>query len=170
VDQLVESLLPRLPAWLIPPGTVVFFLLLIWPVLREIRMGVIPSYRKCAREKRRLELLKLYYEVEAIKKDHELSESLPISSGALSALVRADVSEAATFRHGKESVVSISRWQAFGMGSLGGFVVFTISTVLSTANYIHLWELRDQLRSYPALRYARGCIWVRMLTAYPALP
>ena len=140
MDQLVESLLPRLPAWLIPPGTVVLLLLLIWPVLREIWTEVIPSYRKYAREKRRLELLKLYYEVEAITKDHELSKSLPILSDALSALVRADVPEAVTFQHGKESAVSISRRQAFWMGSLGGLVVFTISAILSIDNYIRLWK------------------------------
>ena len=125
MEKLFESLQPGLPPWLVPPGAIILLFLIAWPALREIWTGVIPSYRKYAREKRRLELLKLYYEVEAIKKDHQLSELPPIASDTLTALVQTarNVSDASARPYDKE-LATISRPRKFLFGALGGAAVF----------------------------------------------
>jgi hypothetical protein len=133
VEKIFESLLPGLPPWLVPPGAIMLLFLIAWPALREIWTGVIPSYRRYAREKRRLELLKLYYEVEAIKKDHQLSELLPVSSETLTATVQTTrhvADETAARVHEKE-LVTLSRWRKFLFGALGGGTISLIGTLLS---------------------------------------
>jgi hypothetical protein len=121
------------------PGAIILLFLVAWPALREIWTGVIPSYRRYGREKRRLELLKLYFEVEAIRKDHELSELQPISSDTLSELIHTtrtgpNVSDGATRPYGKE-LTAISRSRQFAFGALGGVVVFLLSTLLTPGLY-----------------------------------
>ena len=145
MDKLFELLQPGLPPWLVPPGAIMLLFLIAWPVLREIWTGVIPSYRRYAREKRRLELLKLYYEVEAIKKDHQLSELLPISSDTLTAIVQTTrhVSDELARPLDKE-LVSLSRSRRFLFGALGGAAVFLFGTLLSLQIFFSMeaWSLQ----------------------------
>jgi hypothetical protein len=138
MEKIFETLLPGLPPWLVPPGAIMLLFLIAWPALREIWTGVIPSYRRYAREKRRLELLKLYYEVEAIKKDHELSELLPISSDTLTAIIQTTrhvADETAARAHEKE-LITLSRWRKFLFGALGGATISLFGTVLSQYFFI----------------------------------
>ena len=65
MDGIFDKILPKLPAWMIVPIAIFWLFLLAWPVLKEIWFSVIPSYRAYTREQRRLELLKLYHEIEA---------------------------------------------------------------------------------------------------------
>jgi hypothetical protein len=132
MEKIFESLLPGLPPWLVPPGAIMLLFLIAWPALREIWTGVIPSYRRYAREKRRLELLKLYYEVEAIKKDHQLSELLPISSETLTAIVQTTRHAAdESVRPLEKELVALSHWRKFLFGALGGVTISLFGTLLS---------------------------------------
>src|SRR5215208_6775233 len=68
MDKLLDVLRPALPSELVIAAALVLLLLLAWPPVREIWQVSIPSHRAYASEKRRLELLKLKLEVEALKK------------------------------------------------------------------------------------------------------
>lgn len=134
MDKLFEALMPRLPPWLIPPGAIVVLLILAWPVLSEIWIVVIPSYRRYAREKRRLELLKLYYEIEAIKKTNQLSELPLVSADNLtqSARTTRNVVDEIT-RPQEKQVAAISNAQKFIFGCFGGAVILPISAAVALA-------------------------------------
>ena len=134
MDKLFEALMPRLPPWLIPPGAIVVLLILAWPVLSEIWIVVIPSYRRYAREKRRLELLKLYYEIEAIKKTNQLSELPLVSADNLtqSARTTRNVVDEIT-RPQEKQVAAISNAQKFIFGCFGGAVILPISAAVAFA-------------------------------------
>ena len=64
------------PAWIATPIVVVTLLLTLWPQIRQMIADVTYTDRKLEHEKRHLELVKLRYEIEAIKKANGL-ESLP---------------------------------------------------------------------------------------------
>jgi hypothetical protein len=72
------SLFSFLEKLLTAPQTAALAALLLaiysWPRIRELLYDVFPSQRQFRREKQKLELLKLMYEVEAIKKQHDLGE------------------------------------------------------------------------------------------------
>ena len=143
MDKLFEALMPQLPPWLIPPGAIIVLLILAWPVLSEIWSVAIPSYRRYAREKRRLELLKLYYEIEAIKKTHQLSELPSVSADNLTQSARTTrnaVDEIA--RPQEKQVAAISNAQKFIFGCFGGAVILPISAA-------GLLEVLDVLRDSP---------------------
>lgn len=142
MEKIFEALLPGLPPWLVPPGAIMLLFLIAWPALREIWTGVIPSYRRYAREKRRLELLKLYYEVEAIKKDHQLSELLPVSSETLTAIVQTTphVTDESARPHEKE-LITLSRWQKFLFGALGGATIHLVGHLLSPDRFFTIMQL-----------------------------
>jgi hypothetical protein len=124
LENLLEALLPKAPPWLLVPGAVILIFLLAWPSLHEIWTILIPSYRVYAREKRRLDLLKLYYELEAIKKDHQLVEVPPAQSEALNALLLA-----IDRRPPKVEVIGISSSQKLLFGAFGGALMSLISVL-----------------------------------------
>jgi hypothetical protein len=130
LEGILEALLPKAPSWLLVPGTIILLLLFAWPSLQEIWRGLIPSYRAYAREKRRLDLLKLYYEIEAIKKDHQLVEVPEIQSEALNALLQqlAKPSIVSDKYHGGGEAPGISTSQRLLFGALGGILVFIVTT------------------------------------------
>ena len=74
MDKLFDALVPRLPTSLAIPAALVLILLLAWPNIRIIWQDIIPFYRSYSREKMRLELLKLRYEIEAIRKKNKLPD------------------------------------------------------------------------------------------------
>jgi hypothetical protein len=125
LDKLVEMLLPGTPRWLIVPGTVILLILLAWPVLSEIWTGVLPSYRRYTREKRRLELLKTYYEIEAIRKEHDLGEPTPIATDTFKAIVQPSNAPNGTVATARDDAhIPLSSRQRFGWGAVGSLGVF----------------------------------------------
>lgn len=148
MDKVLESLLPTLPPGFVVPGAIILLFLIAWPALREIWTGVIPSYRRYAREKRRLELLKLYYEVEAIKTDHQLSELLPISSDTLRALAqttRTGLNASDGSQPYEKETTTLSGMRKFGFGALGGLVVSLLPFLLGPGLY-RLWTSTEAPR------------------------
>jgi hypothetical protein len=77
MGKIIDVLLPQLPASLVIPTALVLILILMWSRLRQIWQDVLPSYRSYSQEKMRLEILKLRYEIEAIKKSHNLKTIEP---------------------------------------------------------------------------------------------
>jgi hypothetical protein len=74
--QDLISLLEKmpLPSWLIAFLAAVLLAISLWPKVHELLNDIFPSQREFRREKQKLELLKLMYEVETIKKQHDLGE------------------------------------------------------------------------------------------------
>jgi hypothetical protein len=73
--KFAETLIGTLPVWLILAMALLIFCVYVWGKIRETVADFVPSHRRYIKEKRRLELLKLAYEVEAIKKQHGLTVS-----------------------------------------------------------------------------------------------
>lgn len=135
LEKFLDLILPKTPPWLIVPLTIIVLLLFAWPTLRDIFTESLPSYRKYAREKQRLELLKLYYETEGIRKDHQLDEAAPAGSDDLMSLIRRPALQAsmnkATSNGDQGSLPNVRR---FVFGCVGGFAVFFISTINLTVH------------------------------------
>jgi len=74
LDKMLPGLLSPLPAWLVWCLFFVLILLKAWPTIREMFRDALPTYRSYTREKMRLELLKLIYEIEALKKSNQLGD------------------------------------------------------------------------------------------------
>jgi hypothetical protein len=128
LEKFLDLILPKTPPWLIVPVAIIVLFLFAWPTLRDIFTESLPSYRKYAREKQRLELLKLYYETEGIRKDHQLDEAVPTGSDDLMSLIRRPVLQVATDKSGgnQDGLPSARR---FAFGCIGGFAVFFISVL-----------------------------------------
>jgi hypothetical protein len=100
-------------------------MLLAWPVLSEIWTGVLPSYRRYTREKRRLDLLKTYYEIEAIIKEHELSEPIPIATDTFKAIVQLSNASNGKVVTARDDIhTHLTSWQRFVWGAVGSTGVF----------------------------------------------
>ncbi len=69
------------PSWVLWPSLALLGIIFIWPQVRNIAVDLIPRNRKFSNAKKALELQKLYFEVEALKKNHGLSESEALASG-----------------------------------------------------------------------------------------
>ncbi len=102
----ISKLLPSLPEWLLLPIIIVVLIVTLWPTIIQMVQELSSTSRAYAREKQRLELLKLRYEIEAIKKEKDLErideeKLFPNSEQpALTAEVREELSsgEQLTFR------------------------------------------------------------------------
>ena len=70
----ITKILPSLPEWISLPIIVVTALVTLWPKIVTVFKDLNRESRAYVSEKQRLELLKLRYEIEAIKKDSELED------------------------------------------------------------------------------------------------
>ena len=70
----ITKLLPSLPEWISLPIIVFAALVTLWPKITAILKELNRDSRAYASEKQRLELLKLRYEIEAIKKENGLED------------------------------------------------------------------------------------------------
>jgi hypothetical protein len=70
----ISKLLPSLPEWLSLPIIIVVLIVTLWPKIIQMVQELSSTSRAYAREKQRLELLKLRYEIEAIKKEKSLEK------------------------------------------------------------------------------------------------
>lgn len=80
MKEFFEAIVLQLPPWAIWPVAIIGVLVFAVSTLRDMWKELLPSYRVYSREKRRLELLKLHYEVEAIRKEHQLPEPKGVGS------------------------------------------------------------------------------------------
>lgn len=127
----VDAILPTLPPFLIAPVSILLILIFMWPTLREIWHEVIPSYRLYSRERMRLELLKLAYEIEAIKKTNGLTNDGPSVLETLHKVTSHAVTAEAQTESQRQGPAQMPKLQAFGCGCLGGFavVIFQLVTI-----------------------------------------
>jgi hypothetical protein len=117
MEQLFELLRPTLPSWMVAPAIIVLLFLFLWPTLRDIWMEVIPSHRTYTSEKRRLELLKLHLEVQALIKQHQLE--------GLATLAPPQTTPATL----PDNVKVLPSRARFLFGGLGGLIAWIISLV-----------------------------------------
>lgn len=80
MDKIWEILLPSIPPWLLWPIAVIALLLFLWPRLRAVWQDFVPSQRAYNRAKMALELQKLMYEIEALRRQQggrDIEQELP---------------------------------------------------------------------------------------------
>lgn len=71
--EIAKALIPSLPPWVLWTTAGVAAALFIWSKIQPLITEVIPWRRLYARENLRLEVLKLRYEIEALKRQHGLA-------------------------------------------------------------------------------------------------
>ncbi len=74
MDEILKFL-PTLPIWLSAPIIIGAALIVLSPRVVELMRNLSAWHRAYDREKKRLELLKLHYEIEAIKKNNDLTKA-----------------------------------------------------------------------------------------------
>ena len=119
MDKLFDAIVPSLPAWSVIPVAVILLFVLGWPAFHAMWKEIVPSYRLYAREKMRLELLKLLYEVEVLKKEHDLRDmesALPLK---FRRVARRDTANASAI----DKQGYLPSLEAAGFGMIGGSIV-----------------------------------------------
>jgi hypothetical protein len=125
--------LQGMPAWIAMPIVVVTLLLTLWPQIRQMIADLKAVDRSLENEKRRLELLKLRYEIEAIKKANGL-KSLP-SEGAAIAVMPAPLSQSESAPTSTGCGISIfGRFAAGAAGAVAPSVYRYLILFLSEPN------------------------------------
>jgi hypothetical protein len=79
MDELAKFL-PALPLWVSVPIIVVAIIVTLWPKILQAITELSAANRAFRREKMRLELLKLHYKIEALKKEKGLDDRPPSAS------------------------------------------------------------------------------------------
>ncbi len=125
MDDIWDPLLSDMPPWLLWPIAAIAAFFFLWPKLRAIWLDVVPSQRAYNRAKKALELEKLLYEIEALKKQHSLRDieadvpfGLRGSEHAKQFLTEA--SSQAAENSDKQAPSSVQRIM---VGFVGGFVI-----------------------------------------------
>jgi len=121
--SFIEKLLP---APLMASLAALLLAISVLPTIRELLKDAFPSQRQFRREKQKLELLKLMYEVEAIKKQHDLGElatRLPqsLQSGEIARQIQGVTVST------EKKPMSLPRRLLFG--SFGSFVLWGVTVV-----------------------------------------
>ena len=111
MDDLAK-ILPTLPSWISLPIICLTIVVTLWPKLLQFWKDLSSSQRTHDSEKKRLELLKLKYEIEAIKKQVGL-ENLADDTG----IVNTKESDESRFNQKKKLLESFG--MRFSYGALG---------------------------------------------------
>ena len=106
-----------LPPWLAVPVSLLLLFIPLWPTLREGVQELSARNRLYEREKRRLELVKLWHEVEVFGKEKGVE---PPAEELLSPNLRLESDE-----------IVITRLKGFLYGAFGSFSVFLVDFLLT---------------------------------------
>ena len=117
MDKLFDVLMPRLPPGAIIPAAVFLIVIFAWSQLRGVWEDLLPSYRAYSRQKRQLALLKLRYEIEALKKTNNLEELAVEPHPSKEVLPSEYRPSTPRLRVG---------WATFNFGALGGVLVTSL--------------------------------------------
>lgn len=122
----ISNLLPSLPEWLAIPLILIAVFVWLWPKMA----GVIRDFRTSSRvhvlEKQRLELLKLRYEIEAIKKENGLFE---LQEDSIIPEIEVSPSENLPKAEDKPAQV-LGFWTRFGYGAGGSALPILVNLAL----------------------------------------
>ena len=122
----IDKLLPTLPSWISIPIIVTSLALTLGPKIYELFSQFTSRSRAVKREKDRLDLLKLRYEIEALRKEKNLDLIAdPLFAEAPQRLLR---------DYGVEAPSTgelLSRWKRFLYGALGASVPSLVRLVFS---------------------------------------
>jgi hypothetical protein len=124
MPKFTDALLGTLPSWLAWPVAALILLVLGWGKIRDFGSDIFPSQRLYAREKRKVELLKLIYEVEAIKKEHGLEDL----TSRLPAHMQTEALVQRTEELSNSRRPDVLGWRRrFYFGCSGGIIVFILA-------------------------------------------
>lgn len=137
MEEIIKSLMPRIPLRLAIPLAVLVFFLLVWPKFREVIRDLSAELRRYERERRRLELIKLRLEIRGLVKQHQLEfdEQEVIDR----TIVPAGPVEP---EPAQESRKKRSMWGKVGVGALGAVtpsmydLVFSDKLVISAFHFL----------------------------------
>jgi hypothetical protein len=133
VDE-VAKVLPALPVWVSVPILLITLLATLWPKLVQTIRDLSSWDRNYQREKLQLELLKLRYEIEALKKDKGL-ETLPVSLSAPSPTATIVVPDVRPQTHTRLSVV-----KRFLYGSSGALIPVALNILLLDSDLLRHYD------------------------------
>ena len=134
METIVETVVAILPLWALWPIVVVIGLLMLWERARILWRDVVPYEREQKRTREALELLKLWYEIEALRKANDLESKGETYPRFLSeALSRAQAPVEHQAKHpapakpppsrGRRETLADTFANLFGAGALLAFVV-----------------------------------------------
>jgi hypothetical protein len=134
-----------LPIWLAAPILVLFALGAAWPSLFETLQSLSSNYREYTRKKRNLEILKLRYEIEVLRKTNGLTVfSDQVDDQARSNSDRPKESD--SVRH--VNIQNINIWWRLALGAIGGIAPAMVNLLG------HITATRDI--ALPGLAYLIG--------------
>lgn len=140
MDEFVK-LLPSLPQWLSIPLILLTVVAVVWPkVVQTVREGG-KQRRAYELEKQRLELLRLRYEIEVLRKQHGLLEILPEVTVSETAPAIASVPQ--------NDIPPLGSFQRFLYGALGAVVPIVLQLVL-----VHLADVFADVTAFLLLGYS----------------
>ena len=116
----ITKLLPSLPEWISLPIILMVIIVTLWPKILLIIKDLNSSSRVHEREKQKLELLKIRYEIEAIRKENGLDEITQEETDEVIFEPDTELSEQQT----------LSAWLRFGYGVAGSLAPIMVNLLL----------------------------------------
>ena len=120
--QYIANLSP----WAAIPIVLVTLFVTLWPKIYQVFLDLNADHRAFHQERRRLELLKLRYEIEALRKSHDLAK-IPVEQP--SAPIPAPAAPATERRHS----LPLPIWQRFSFGAIGALIPSVYRILISAA-------------------------------------
>lgn len=119
----ITKLLPALPLWVSIPIIIVAVVVTLWPKILQAITEFSAASRTFQREKMRLELLKLHYEIEALKKDKGLAEMPPLLDNTPAIAPTESPSQV-------PARGTLSKFQQFAYGAAGALLPIALNFVV----------------------------------------
>lgn len=147
-----QTLQTILPIWVVLPGLIAIWIVTQWPRIRDVLRDMIPSQRAFYREKQRLELLKLKYEIEVLRQTNNLENIEESTHGGEAAATSEGRQEGAGLptpvsEPPSEPFSLLDAGRRVGLGALGGFLV-QIYTIVAKAEYSAFVAVNRSLEMY----------------------
>ena len=118
----ITSLLPSLPEWASIPIILLIIVVTLWPKILLIIQEFSSNSKEFKLEKQKLELLRLRYEIEAIKKENKLDEILQEELPPSHVEIESDKQ---IVQHGQ-----LKFWSRFGYGAVGSFAPILLNLMM----------------------------------------
>lgn len=146
--EVSKTIQTVLPIWVVLPGLIAIWIVTQWPRIRDLLNDVIPSQRAFYREKQRLELLKLKYEIEILRSTNNLEniENSSHDDEALAALEERQESDELPRLSSElqsEAFTLLDVGRRVSLGAFGGFLVqiYTVAIKGSSSSVLALNEV-----------------------------
>ena len=150
--EVSKTLQTILPIWVVLPGVIAIWIVTQWPRIRDLLRHVIPSQRAFYREKQRLELLKLKYEIEALRQTNNLENLEESTYGGEASItsggrIEPDSPPTPATEPKSEPFSILDAGRRIGLGAFGGFLV-QIYTLAVRGPSSSILALNETFRMY----------------------